>query len=54
MANVSTELAASSPGEENEVTILPGTAHAQNIFATDQAGPVLDAMLQRLKRFAAP
>lgn len=54
VANVSTELAASSPGEENEVTILPGTAHAQNIFATDQAGPVLDAMLQRLKRFAAP
>ncbi|MFB9315007.1 alpha/beta hydrolase [Nocardioides plantarum] len=54
VANVSTELAASSPGEENEVTILPGSAHAQNIFATDQAGPVLEAMLQRLKRFAAP
>ncbi|WP_200948172.1 hypothetical protein [Nocardioides sp. Soil774] len=54
VANVSTELASSSPGEENEVTILPGSAHAQNIFATDQAGPVLDAMLQRLKRFAAP
>lgn len=54
VAHVSMELAASSPGEENEVTILPGSAHAQNIFATDQAGPVLDAMLQRLKRFAAP
>lgn len=54
VAHVSTELAESSPGEENAVMILPGSAHAQNIFATDQAGPVLDAMLQRLKRFAAP
>ncbi|ROR90870.1 hypothetical protein EDD33_1719 [Nocardioides aurantiacus] len=54
VAHVSTELAASSPGEENVVMILPGSAHAQNIFATDQAGPVLDAMLQRLKRFAGP
>ncbi|MCM3513915.1 MULTISPECIES: alpha/beta fold hydrolase [unclassified Nocardioides] len=54
VAHVSTESAESSPGEENAVMILPGSAHAQNIFATDQAGPVLDAMLQRLKRFAAP
>ncbi len=54
VAHVSTELAASSPGEENEVLILPGSAHAQNIFATDQGGPVLDAMLRRLERFAAP
>ncbi|MEQ4497492.1 alpha/beta fold hydrolase [Nocardioides kribbensis] len=54
VAHVSMELAASSPGEENEVTILPGSAHAQNIFATDQAAPVLGAMLHRLKRFAAP
>ncbi|WP_200918934.1 alpha/beta fold hydrolase [Nocardioides sp. Leaf285] len=54
VAHVSTESAESSPGEENAVMILPGSAHAQNIFATDQAGPVLDSMLQRLKRFAAP
>ena len=54
VAHVSTELAGSSPGEENALMILPGSAHAQNIFATDQAAPVLDAILQRLKRFAAP
>lgn len=54
VAHVSTEVAESSAGVENAVMILPGSAHAQNIFATDQAGPVLNAMLQRLKRFAAP
>ena len=54
MAHVSRELAESSPGNENVVTILPGSAHAQNIFATDLAGPVLEAMLERLMRFAAP
>lgn len=53
VAHVSTELAESSPGNENEVKILPGSAHAQNIFATDLAGPVLEAMLERLKRFAS-
>ncbi|MEJ7705455.1 MAG: alpha/beta hydrolase [Geodermatophilaceae bacterium] len=52
VADVSTELAESAPGEENEAQILPGSAHAQNIFDTDQAGPVLDAMLERLARFA--
>lgn len=51
VAHVSTELAESSPVDDNEVKILPGSAHAQNIFATDLAGPVLDAMLERLKRF---
>lgn len=54
VAHVATELAESSPGNENAVKILPGSAHAQNIFATDLAGPVLELMLQRLKRFSAP
>lgn len=53
VADVSTELAESSPGDENEVKILPGSAHAQNIFATDLASSVLDAMLERLERFAS-
>lgn len=52
VAHVSAELAESSPGNENAVKILPGSAHAQNILATDLAGPVLGAMLERLKRFA--
>ncbi len=32
--------------------LLPGSAHAQGIFTSDQAKPALDAMLERLKRFA--
>lgn len=52
VAHVSTELAELSPGDESEVKILRGSAHAQNIFATDLAGPVLDLMLERLRRFA--
>ncbi|WP_200947738.1 alpha/beta hydrolase [Phycicoccus sp. Root101] len=52
LAHVSTELAESAPGDDNVVKILAGSAHAQNIFATNLAGPVLDAMLERLKRFA--
>ena len=52
VADVSTQLAQSAPGPDNEAKILPGSAHAQNIFDTDQARPVLDAMLARLERFA--
>ncbi len=52
VADVSTDLAESAPGDENEATILPGSAHAQNIFDTDQAQPAMDALLERLDRFA--
>ncbi|CAN5414967.1 hypothetical protein BH23ACT6_BH23ACT6_16580 [soil metagenome] len=52
VADVSTELAENSPGSDNEATLLPGSAHAQNIFDTDQAEPVLDAMLERLTEFS--
>ena len=52
VAKVSTELAESAPGDDNEAVLLPGSAHAQNIFDTDQAGALLDAMLARLKEFA--
>lgn len=52
LVDVSTELADTAPGGENEALILPGSAHAQNIFDTDQAGPALDAILERLARFA--
>ncbi len=53
VAQVSTELAESSPGVDNVVEILPGSAHAQHIFTTDQAGPLLDLVLRRLELFAA-
>lgn len=52
VADVSVELAESAPGEENEAQILPGSAHAQNIFDTDQAESVVTAILERLARFA--
>ena len=48
VADVSTELAADSPGDHNEVLLLPGSAHAQNIFDTEQGDAALDAMLERL------
>lgn len=53
VADVSTQLAESAPGGENEAMILPGSAHAQNIFDTDQAESVVTAILERLERFAA-
>lgn len=49
-AEVSSELADSAPGDDNEALILPGSAHAQNIFDSDQADQALDALLERLAR----
>ena len=51
-ASVSSDLAEAAPGDENEAMLLPGSAHAQGIFTSDQARSALDAMLERLKRFA--
>ena len=44
VADVSTELAETAPGD-NEVLLLPGSDHAQNIFDGDQAEPALEALL---------
>jgi pimeloyl-ACP methyl ester carboxylesterase len=52
VVDVSRKLAASAPGDDNEALIIPGSAHAQNIFATDQAEPVTTAILGRLAQFA--
>ena len=52
VADVSRELAESAPGDENEAQILPGDAHAQNIFDTDQGEPATQAILERLERFS--
>lgn len=52
VADVSTRLAEESDGDENEVMLLPGSAHAQNIFDTDQGAPTLQAVLDRLAEFA--
>lgn len=48
-AHVSTELAASAPGEDNKAVLLPGSAHAQNIFDTDQGPKVLGLILDRIE-----
>ena len=52
VADVSTELADSSPGSENRAELLPGSAHAQNIFGSDQGQRALDLVLERLRRFS--
>lgn len=52
VADVSTELADSAPGDENEALLLPGSAHAQNIFDTDQAEPATEAILDQLQELA--
>jgi len=54
VADVSSDLAETAPGDQNEAKLLPGSAHAQGILSSDQAKPALDAILERLKRFAKP
>ena len=42
-------MAESAPGSRNEALILPGDAHAQAIFETDQGGRLMRAILARIK-----
>ncbi len=51
VADVSPELADISAGSQNEAVLLPGSAHAQNIFDTDQKEPVEQMILERLAAF---
>ena len=48
VADVSSELARTSPGPDNEAVLLPGSAHAQNIFDTDRKDEVEQLILDRL------
>ncbi|MFC9766312.1 alpha/beta fold hydrolase [Rhodococcus jostii] len=48
VAGVSQQLADGSPGADNKVILLPGSAHGQNIFDGENADAALDAILQRL------
>ncbi|ANH38445.1 Alpha/beta hydrolase family protein [Nocardioides dokdonensis FR1436] len=50
VADVSVELAETAPGDDNEVLLLPGADHAQNIFDGEQAEAALTALLERLDR----
>jgi pimeloyl-ACP methyl ester carboxylesterase len=42
-------MAERAPGSRNEALILPGDAHAQSIFGTDQGERLMRAILTRLK-----
>lgn len=48
VAGTSTALAEDAAGEDNRLEVLPGSAHAQNIFDTDQGEVALDLILERL------
>ncbi len=52
VADVATELADTAPGGQNTSLLLPGDGHAQNIFDTDQARPLTQAILERLREQA--
>jgi len=43
-------MAESAPGEANETLILPGSAHAQAIFETDQGDALMEAILAFLDK----
>ena len=50
VAGVSQQLADDSPGADNKVILLPGSAHGQNIFDGENADAAMDAILQRLAK----
>lgn len=53
VAEIATQLADSAPGDHNQAKLLSGSAHAQNIFDTDQAEVLLEVILERLRTFGA-
>ena len=54
VADASRELARGSAGDENDVQILPGDAHAQHIFNSEQGEALMRLILERLERSAKP
>ena len=42
-------MAEEAPGDRNEVLVLPGDAHAQAVFETDQGERLTQAVLERLE-----
>lgn len=51
VADASTTMAEAGFGPDDEALILPGSAHAQNLFDSEQSDAVLEAMLQRIQEF---
>lgn len=48
LADVSQQLADAGPGDDNEVIMLSGSDHAQNIFDGENADEAMNAILERL------
>jgi len=48
VADVSQQLADAGPGDDNEVIMLSGSDHAQNIFDGENAEEAMNAILERL------
>ena len=44
-------MAREAPGEQNEALILPGDAHAQAIFQTEEGNHLMRAILKRLEEY---
>ncbi len=53
LAEQLTAMADGAPGDQNETLILPGAAHAQAIFASDQGDALVEAILAFLDETAA-
>jgi pimeloyl-ACP methyl ester carboxylesterase len=44
-------MAREAPGDQNKALILPGDAHAQAIFQTEEGGLLMQAILERLEEY---
>jgi pimeloyl-ACP methyl ester carboxylesterase len=51
LAEEARQMAEESPGTRNEALIVAGDAHAQGIFDTEEGGMLMDAILERLRRY---
>lgn len=50
VADVSRELAGTAPGPDNELVLLPGSAHAQAIFDSEHGDRTMELILDRIAR----
>ena len=51
LAEQARSMAEESPGKQNEVLIVAGDAHAQGIFDTEEGEKLMNAILERLRRY---
>lgn len=51
LASDARRMAQKAPGNRNEALILPGSAHAQAIFKTDQGNELLQRIIKRLRKY---